>query len=110
MEKMPALLMRACKGVARAFQASANLATESNERRSTSITSTFSAIPNPNPSDSICHLWIKSLARFVFLTAITTCAPDSANCLAISRPMPLVEPVTIQVRSLIGGNGIGLCK
>jgi len=40
MEKMPALLMRTCKGVARAFQASANLATESNERRSTSITLT----------------------------------------------------------------------
>jgi hypothetical protein len=37
MEKMPALLIRTCKGAARAFQASANLATESNERRSTSI-------------------------------------------------------------------------
>ena len=44
-------------------------------------TSTLSAIPNPNPSDSICHFWINSLARFAFLTAITTCAPDSANCL-----------------------------
>jgi hypothetical protein len=33
MEKMSALLMRTCKGAARAFQASANLATKSNEKK-----------------------------------------------------------------------------
>jgi len=38
MEKIPALLMRTCKGAERAFHASANLTTESNERRSTCIT------------------------------------------------------------------------
>lgn len=37
-EKIPALLMRTCKGAERAFHASANLVTESNERRSTCIT------------------------------------------------------------------------
>ena len=30
--------------------------------------------------------------------------------LAISRPMPLVDPVTMQVRLLTGGRGMGLCK
>lgn len=43
------------------------------------VTSTLSAIPNP--PDSICHFMIKSWAAFVFLTAITTWAPDCANCL-----------------------------
>jgi hypothetical protein len=37
-ENIPALLIRTCKGPIRAFHASANLATESNERRSSSIT------------------------------------------------------------------------
>lgn len=29
---------------------------------------------------------------------------------AISRPIPLVDPVTMQVRSLTGGKGRGFCK
>ena len=38
MENIPALLIRTCKGPKRAFHSWANLATESNERRSSSIT------------------------------------------------------------------------
>ena len=38
MENIPALLIRTCRGPERAFHASANLTTESNERRSTSMT------------------------------------------------------------------------
>lgn len=34
----------------------------------------------------------------------------SATYLAISRPMPLVEPVTMQVRSFRGGRGKGLFR
>ena len=38
MENIPALFIRTCKGADRAFHASQNLATESKERRSSSIT------------------------------------------------------------------------
>lgn len=149
--------MSTCKGPERAFHASANFATESKERRLSSITlkvkirislllyslinwrvnlqgrererdwkfwvgecskttNTIKLIPfaegniwmslniifqkhrcpedyrmcslctsilrgRPFPDHSSCHFWINSWAAFVFLTAITTCAPDSANCL-----------------------------
>ena len=77
---------------------------------SVELTSTLRGRPNPDWDHWFCQFWINSWAALVFLTAITTCAPASANCLAISRPIPLVEPVTMQVRSLTGGKGIGLCK
>ena len=142
MENIPALLIRTCKGPKRAFHSWANLATESNERRSSSITfknkinkkhkrmqiyererererielsrtSILRGKANPAPERDhwFCQSRINWWAALVFLTAMMTCAPASANCLAVSRPMPLVEPVTMQVRSLSpGGKGIGLCK
>uniref|UniRef100_A0A7C8Z1H3 Uncharacterized protein n=1 Tax=Opuntia streptacantha TaxID=393608 RepID=A0A7C8Z1H3_OPUST len=108
MENIPALFINTCRGPDREFHASANRATESKDRRSSSITSMLRG--RPFPDQSVCHFWINSYAALGFLTAMTTCAPDSANCLAISRPIPLVEPVTMQVRLLTGGNGIGFWR
>ncbi|KAJ6944216.1 hypothetical protein NC652_009586 [Populus alba x Populus x berolinensis] len=107
MEKIPALLIRTCKGFEREFHALANLTTEARERRFSSITSTLSRLV---PCRSSCHFMINSKAADWFRTAITTCAPDTANCLAVSSPMPLVDPVIIHATSWRGGKGNGFFR
>ena len=52
MENMPALLISACKGPNRALYASANLTTDSNDRRSSSIT--FHPHNNNNSRNNKC--------------------------------------------------------
>uniref|UniRef100_A0A2P2K9H1 Short-chain dehydrogenase n=1 Tax=Rhizophora mucronata TaxID=61149 RepID=A0A2P2K9H1_RHIMU len=88
----PALLMSRFRGMPKEMNSDANFLTEAIELRSNSITSILAE------GISLRNASFTSLPALTFLTAMTTWTPRNARTRAVSRPMPLVAPVTMAVR------------